>query len=968
MKPGGGHDKASHDGPVFDVTNNASRHQNVPRDSGLGGEAGGNNDRWGDIFYADRGTGQPNSNNWTTAGQAIYNGTAAVNPRSNKQACRAMSISEYIRSEMEAVRDQPGLRDELGNPITMQTIMKELDEMGAAEDAATKEALGGSFNTWYVNNGNGSQDPSFITSKIAEKSPSVTTTPPSGVSGTAATLNGTITPFGKSMVHYFEFSEDESFPDNSTDTVVISEIPSTAQGPENVSATKTGLRSGTTYYYRTIGVITSGSAADDTLVETVLVGVTEQFNSSAASAPSISSLTCGNQKLTVAFTGSANTVDKYQYSVDGGTWTDSLQSGTTSFDISSLTNGTTYSIRVRGFAASVPGYSSVASTGTPCGPPSATTRPATSVLQTSAVLNGIATSNGASTTVKFQYKLKADGVDCANDNFATVLGEVQLLTQDQTPVELSTTAIDASNSVSLTGLTAGTTYCYRIVATNSTSVNGNGVEFTTTSSAPVPPTVTTVAATSVTTTTATINGTGTPNGVTTTAKFTYKALDGNFNVGNTAVTVIVPGSLGDGQSAVNFSYDLVGLTPGTTYYFKAIVTNAVSNGDVDGTTLSFTTPLPPEATTTAATSVTETTAILNGTIDPNNISTDVEFTWGTDPTLNTGNTVVAAIESPLSPTPNGAAVTVALTGLTGGTTYYFRVSASNVNGNSNGQILSFTTTASAPGLLSTDDPLGRVIGTAWFDMNKNNQRESDEPLLRGVPIQLTPSATASVRATRSGVRSQATPQVLNTNSDGSFDFTTVAPGSYKISGTLPGNFGIQQSWDSTGNDDWSVSVTVVARQTSRGDFAAIANLDVNAGLDPADCQTLNNSGDVALTWAGFDQTSGNSDDTAFTTKLKDDCTFQIDGVPTGKYNLAIQNPTTKKSVAVRTFSIPKNATAVSMTIAGKTVSLNVEKSNAVLPATGTQSSQLSLWALVTVFVGALFVQTSVASRRRTRRR
>ena len=51
---GNGHDNLVHDGPVYNFTNPTSSHGTVPRDSGLGTEASGSNNRWGDIFYAQQ--------------------------------------------------------------------------------------------------------------------------------------------------------------------------------------------------------------------------------------------------------------------------------------------------------------------------------------------------------------------------------------------------------------------------------------------------------------------------------------------------------------------------------------------------------------------------------------------------------------------------------------------------------------------------------------------------------------------------------------------------------------------------------------------------------------------------------------------------------------------------------------------------------------------------------------------------
>lgn len=956
-----GHDNPSHDGPVFNYAAPASSHGTVPRDSGLGSESGGSNNRWGDIFNAVKNQGQQNSNNWTTAGQAIFAGTA-INALTGKPACKRMTTAEFIRAEMEAQRDDPGLG------ITMASVMAELDEMEATDDYATKEALGGSFGSWYSTNGGGSEDPSLINSLIALNAPGVTTTPPSNVAANSATLNGTISPKGETMTYYFEFSTDPSFPD----TNATSETPSTVSTSTttvNINANKTGLSSGTTYYYRTVGVVNNGLATnDDAYVETVMYGVTEQFNFNSPAAPTNVTLTCANQGLSVAFTASATAnVDRYEYSLDGGTWTTGTLSGavgdaTNTMTIGSLLNGTEYSVRIRAFetTGSLPGASTVASTAVPCGTPTARTQSATSVQNTSAVLNGLVTSNGAQTTVKFQYKSVSPASDCSGVDFTGA-------TEVTTTSTLSATAIDSTHTTTATGLSPATAYCYRIIGSNTPGTsNGDPVLFTTAAAAQ--PAVTTVAASSVTSTTATLNGTGTPNGAETTAKFTYKAGSSDFSSG--AITEILSPTIGTGNAAVPLALNLSGLTPGTTYYFRASVANSNTNNVyIDGVTLSFTTPLePPVATTTNATNVTETTATINGTIDPNNALTTVDFTWGTSSTLASGNTTTVAIESPLSGSSNGVAVTASLTGLTGGTTYYFRVSASNNNGNSDGQILSFTTTSSAiaPGTQSASDP-GRVIGTAWFDVNQNNKRDANEPLLAGLDVDLVPSVASASKMSLSNVRAMAT-QTLKTDVNGSFDFSTVDPGNYTLKAKLPKNLGINQSWDTTGNTDWVVTVTVLALQTARGDFAAIGEADVVGTLSPNECETAGASGDLSLTWAGIDQTVGNTDDASFDSVLKKDCTFALAGVPTGKYSLSAVNQATGKTVALPRFSIPRGATRVEMTVGKTSVDVKVitVAPASILPKTGS-SSQSIIWYAISLLVIGMTISSHAALLRRRRR-
>jgi hypothetical protein len=112
-----------------------------------------------------------------------------------------------------------------------------------------------------------------------------------------------------------------------------------------------------------------------------------------------------------------------------------------------------------------------------------------------------------------------------------------------------------------------------------------------------PPSVTTGAATSVTSSTATLNGRVNPNGYTTTYYFEYGT---TTSYGTTTTST----SAGSGTSAVAATASLTGLSPGTTYDFQLVATNA--NGTTDGGNLTFTTsstpppppPPPPPVTVT----------------------------------------------------------------------------------------------------------------------------------------------------------------------------------------------------------------------------------------------------------------------------------------------------------------------------------------------------------------------------------
>ena len=176
-----GHDNPVHDGPVFNIANPTASHGTTPRDSGLGSEAGGGNDRWGDIFNAVKGpgNGNSNSNNWTAAGQAIFNGATFTLNGVTKAACRRMSAVDYIKAEREENPNKP-----------MSDILTELDQMEAADDVALKESLpGGTFSTWYATCNQATtncEDTTVMTTSLSTEAPRVTTEPPTSIRGFSA--------------------------------------------------------------------------------------------------------------------------------------------------------------------------------------------------------------------------------------------------------------------------------------------------------------------------------------------------------------------------------------------------------------------------------------------------------------------------------------------------------------------------------------------------------------------------------------------------------------------------------------------------------------------------------------------------------------------------------------------------------------------------------------------------------------
>ncbi len=110
----------------------------------------------------------------------------------------------------------------------------------------------------------------------------------------------------------------------------------------------------------------------------------------------------------------------------------------------------------------------------------------------------------------------------------------------------------------------------------------------------------------------------------------------------------------------------------------------------------------PMAITLAATAVTAATATLNGSVNPNTLATSYYFQWGTSISYTNSSTPVAVGNG-----NSAIAVNLPVTGLTSGITYHFRIVATNSDGTTNGNDMTFTpggavvTTAAVTGISLT---------------------------------------------------------------------------------------------------------------------------------------------------------------------------------------------------------------------------------------------------------------------------
>jgi len=309
--------------------------------------------------------------------------------------------------------------------------------------------------------------------------------------------------------------------------------------------------------------------------------------------------------------------------------------------------------------------------------PTVSTLAATEVTSTTATLNGTVNPNGLATEVRFKSCSAVTAVEYFSPTSERDIGSGRTA---------------QSVGYRLSGLTPGKTYKYAVRATNSAGDKvGDCVSFATGAvQATGKPVVETHPPTNLGATSVTLCGSVNPNGLAT----TYSFVSGETNDRALAYfPKTAERQAGSSGTPLNVTANISGLQLNTHYQYKIQAKN--SAGTAVGQFVSFTTGAPTGGAPTVATNnaydITDTSAVLSATVNPNGILTSIQFISCDSasapgyfrpvpqPAHNMGNANIAG--------PQG----YTLTGLKPNTTYRYAVTAQNSKGSKKGECKTFKT-------------------------------------------------------------------------------------------------------------------------------------------------------------------------------------------------------------------------------------------------------------------------------------
>jgi alpha-tubulin suppressor-like RCC1 family protein len=325
----------------------------------------------------------------------------------------------------------------------------------------------GTSYTYYLRainaNGNGATSLTSVTA-----TPRTTPAAPTGLSATAGNGQATIT-FTAGAANGSAITNYQYSTDGSTNWTAVSSTTATITSP----AVITGLTYQTyTIYLRAVNGAGNGAASATSVTTTPYL---------VPDAPTMNSVVLGDQSATINFTAGAENgraITNYQYTCSStGTdnWTTLDPASTTSpIIVSNLTNGATYSVKLKAISSAGSSAASAPQSVTPATTPAAPTITSVTAGNLKATINITANATNGSAITNYKYTCSSTG----EDNWITLSPE------------------SASTTIVVTGLSNETLYSVKVIAVNGVgdSVASSASSVTPSISAPDAPTITGITA------------------------------------------------------------------------------------------------------------------------------------------------------------------------------------------------------------------------------------------------------------------------------------------------------------------------------------------------------------------------------------------------------------------------------------------------------------------------------------------